>query len=397
MKTIGNIFRMNLFLIPPQFQSAFEKHLAEERIRSTKEIGVLASVLYVTFGILDVWAIPSALTAVWLVRLAVVFFMLSVVALTRTPLFLKHYAPIKIVFFLIMGLGIEMMVYLAGPQDLAKHTYYTGLILVVMALYTWSFLPIWQITALGASMVALYVLIALKAHGMSSETEWTVLVTNCFFFVSANIIGVFAAIQRNRYLRDSFLLRENLISDLERTESEKRQNEFWAEHDPLTGLPNRKYLMAMLAKAVEDAKTTHATVAVLFIDLDGFKSINDNLGHAVGDAVLNVIGQRLVRNVREHDLFARLGGDEFIVVLPLNGAHREVATRIAGAIIASVEHPIHDPDIGIKLSASIGIAFFPDHAHSADALVKIADGQMYESKRRGKGKITIAPVTPATS
>lgn len=378
------------YSIPSQLRESFQEHLAEERIRSTREISILASVLYLLFGVLDIWAIPSVLKEVWTVRAVVVLAMMGFLWATWYRFFLKYYASLTIGLFLVMGMGIEVMVYLAGPNDLAKHLYYTGMILVVMALYTWSFLAIWKNAATGLALVALYILIALHIQEMGSEREWPVLLTNCFFFVSANVIGVFANVQRNRYLRESFLLRQNLISDLQRTEAEKKQSEFWSEHDPLTGLPNRKHLMARLEKSIDVARESGATLALLFIDLDGFKPINDKLGHAVGDAVLKVVGQRLERCVRENDLFARIGGDEFVVVLGLDPRFHEVATRIAGSIIASIEAPIREPDIGRVLSASVGIAFFPDHAADATALLRTADEQMYEAKRKGKGTISVA-------
>jgi diguanylate cyclase (GGDEF)-like protein len=380
---------MRQYFIPSHLRASFEEHLDGERIRSAREVCVLASVLYVLFGVLDTWAIPSALREVWTVRAAVVLVIMGFLWTTRFPFFLKHYAPLTIGMFLVMGSGIEIMVYLAGPDDLAKHLYYTGMILVVMGLYTWSFLPIWKNAATGLVLVALYILISVLIQDMGSEREWPVLLTNCFFFVSANVIGMFANAQRNRYLRESFLLRQNLISDLQRTEAEKQQSVYWSEHDPLTGLPNRKHLMLGLEKAIQTAKESATTLALLFIDLDGFKSINDKFGHAVGDAVLRVIGQRLEHCVRENDLFARIGGDEFVVVMNLDPRFHEVATRLAGSIIASIEAPIREPDIGVVLSASIGIAFFPDHASDAEKLLLVADAQMYESKRRGKGTMSV--------
>ncbi len=376
--------------IPPQLESSFQAYLAEERIRSAREISVLASVLYLLFGVLDIWAIPSALAEVWALRAAVIVLMIGFFCTTWHPLFIKHYASLTISLFLVMGMGIESMLYLTGPNDLAKHLYYTGMILVVMALYTWSFLPIWKNAATGLVLVALYIVIALRVQDMGSAHEWPVLLTNCFFFLSANVLGMFGNAQRNRYLRESFLLRQNLLSDLERTEAEKMQSDYWSEHDPLTGLPNRKHLMVNLEQSIDLARAANTKIAVLFIDLDGFKPVNDRFGHAVGDAVLKVVGQRLARCVRTSDLIARIGGDEFVVVVSQDTGRDETATRIAADIIASIEGPIRDPDIGQALSASIGIALFPDHATDATSLLQVADEQMYEAKRNGKGMVSMA-------
>ena len=381
---------MSRYPIPEQLQESFQEHLAAERIRSTREICVLASVLYLVFGVLDIWAIPSALTEVWTVRVIVVVLTMAVFWATWHLFFLKYYASFTAGLFLVLGMGIESMLYLTGPDDLAKYFYYTGMILVAMALYTWSFLPIWKNAGIGLMLVALYILIALRVQDMGSTHHWPVLMTNCFFFVSANILGIFANVQRNRYLRESFLLRHNLISDLQRTEAEKKQSDFFSEHDPLTGLPNRKHLMEHLDQSMTRAKASGTKLALLFIDLDGFKPVNDKFGHAVGDAVLKVVGQRLAHCVRASDLFARIGGDEFVVVLAQEPGGEDVATRIAAAIIGSIEAPIRDPDIGQALSASIGVGVFPDHAADATALLKVADEQMYQAKRKGKGTVSVA-------
>ena len=377
--------------IPRHLRAAFEANLADERVRSMRESCVLSVILYSLFGILDVWAIPSALHEVWLIRAIVVLMLVGLIRSTYFPFFTRHYVPMAVGMFLSLGLGIEAMVYLAGPDDLAKHFYYTGLILVVMALYAWSFMKIWQSAATGFTLVALYVLIALRVHNMGNPQEWPVLLTNCFFFVSANIIGIYSNAMRGRYLRESFLLRQTLITDLQRTEEEKTESAFWSEHDFLTGLPNRKYLMPRLGRAIAKAAGDGTRLALLFIDLDGFKAINDQMGHATGDAVLRVVGKRLASCVREHDLVARIGGDEFIVVLTIDASHDQAVLRVARSIIASIESPISDPDIGRVLSGSIGISVFPTHAANADALLTAADHQLYAAKRQGQGSISFAP------
>jgi diguanylate cyclase (GGDEF)-like protein len=148
--------------------------------------------------------------------------------------------------------------------------------------------------------------------------------------------------------------------------------------------------MRKLKLALNNARENGSKIALLFIDLDGFKPINDELGHATGDVVLTVIGKRLANCVRASDLLARIGGDEFIVVLETEDNHHEEVRRVANTILSSFERPIRKPDIEQSLSASIGIAFFPDHALEAEQLIVAADLQMYAAKRQGKGIINIA-------
>ena len=158
-----------------------------------------------------------------------------------------------------------------------------------------------------------------------------------------------------------------------------------ANHDSLTGLPNRAYFEGRLKRAVRNAHKLNERVAVLFLDSDRFKEINDGFGHAAGDAVLVAVADRVRAQLREEDLVARLGGDEFAVLLtPLHKT--EDAERIADKISASMEEPISLPDDNqVLTSLSIGIAVFPDHGGTPDALLNAADGAMYQAKRLARG------------
>jgi diguanylate cyclase (GGDEF)-like protein len=365
-------------------------HLTGERIRSAREGCVVALVLFAAFGVLDIWAATSALVEVWTLRAFVVLLLLGLLWSTWFPFFLKRYVPLVLTIYMGMGLATVAMIYVSGMNDLARHHYYIVIILEVMALYTWSFLSLYLTAATGFFLVGMYVFMAVVFHHMNNAQEWPILLSNCFFLVGANIIGIYSNIKRNRYLYESFLHEQNLLSELERTEDEKKLSDFNSDHDVLTGLPNRKQLMRKLNLALNNARANGSKIALLFIDLDGFKPINDELGHATGDIVLTVIGKRLANCVRASDLLARIGGDEFIVVLETESNHHEEVHRVASSILSSFERPIRKPDIEQSLSASIGIAFFPDHASEAEQLIVAADLQMYVAKRQGRGIINIA-------
>lgn len=158
-----------------------------------------------------------------------------------------------------------------------------------------------------------------------------------------------------------------------------------ASHDSLTGLPNRVLFTRQLAWAIQDAKANGHRVAVLFLDCDNFKDVNDRLGHAAGDAVLIAIAAELRAKLRAGDLVTRFGGDEFVALLtPLRRA--EDAARIADDIIASVIKPIPVPSgATATVSLSAGIAVFPDHAEDANMLIHLADAAMYRAKRSQRG------------
>jgi diguanylate cyclase (GGDEF)-like protein/PAS domain S-box-containing protein len=172
-----------------------------------------------------------------------------------------------------------------------------------------------------------------------------------------------------------------------------------AHHDALTGLPNRSLLKQHLAAAIAAAGRDREPLAVLFIDLDGFKAVNDAHGHAVGDAVLCTVAERMRQVLRERDLVARLGGDEFVVVLqPLQ---REAdAVRVADKLLRALTAPVQVAGRALQVGASIGLARHPVDGADVDGLLRAADASMYEVKRAGRPTWAArtgsgAPVDPA--
>ena len=193
-----------------------------------------------------------------------------------------------------------------------------------------------------------------------------------------------------------------LLSEMEawhsHLQSENETLAHQASHDSLTGLPNRAFFEGRLIRALRSAAKVNERVAVLFLDSDRFKDINDNFGHAAGDAVLVAVADRVRAQLRDDDLVARLGGDEFAVLLaPLHKA--EDAQRIADKIIASMDTPIDVPgNTQVLTSLSIGIALYPDHGATPGTLLNAADVAMYQAKRSSQGgQHTAAPQSPVVN
>jgi diguanylate cyclase (GGDEF)-like protein len=161
-----------------------------------------------------------------------------------------------------------------------------------------------------------------------------------------------------------------------------------AHHDLLTGLPNRAMSQKLFAEllAGPDAASPNSKLTVFCLDLDGFKAVNDGLGHATGDAVLVEVSRRLRASVREVDFACRLGGDEFVILLPYISG--DAAISIARRIIAAVSDPFEFAPAA-KIGVSIGIAAATRDGNTADELLSAADRAMYEAKRRGKGGFVI--------
>ena len=162
--------------------------------------------------------------------------------------------------------------------------------------------------------------------------------------------------------------------------------------DQLTGLNNRHIFYMKFAQAIKQAKRHNRKLATLFIDLDGFKSINDSYGHEAGDLVLKVVSQRIKDNCRETDITARLGGDEFAILLD-DAKNEDVIKKVAQNLLKAIIKPIElDQDKLIAIGASIGISLYPEHGNQAEKLLKVADLAMYEVKQGSKDNLNIAEV-----
>jgi diguanylate cyclase (GGDEF)-like protein/PAS domain S-box-containing protein len=168
----------------------------------------------------------------------------------------------------------------------------------------------------------------------------------------------------------------------ERELAEQRLQEA-AQHDSLTGLPNRALLFQYAEFVFAQAKRTGADSALLFIDLDRFKPVNDLYGHEVGDKVLQEVARRLQKCTRKEDVVSRLGGDEFIVLLPhIDTAHDP--ETVARHILRKIGQPFHIGGLALTISASIGISLFREHAHDLESLIRCADLAMYAAKKSGR-------------
>jgi len=151
----------------------------------------------------------------------------------------------------------------------------------------------------------------------------------------------------------------------------------------LTGLPNRALLRERLEHAIERSRREHEGLAVMFVDLDRFKAVNDELGHGAGDLLLQLVAQRVKDHLRSSDTLARLGGDEFVVLLE-NASNVDVCTRLAGEFIAAVSEPFNLNGHFVQIGASIGISVFPTDGVDVEGLLKRADQAMYAAKSGGR-------------
>ena len=185
--------------------------------------------------------------------------------------------------------------------------------------------------------------------------------------------------------RTAELIETNLR--LQAENAERKQAEFriryMAHYDALTGLPNRVLLQDRIQKAVDYANRNRKQIAVLFVDLDHFKNINDSLGHMVGDSLLQLVAQRLQQCLRKHDDVGRLGGDEFVLCLPLMHG-RDDAALVAQKVLDALHQPFILNTMEMHVGASIGIGLYPDDGANVETLMRAADMAMYYAKETGR-------------
>ncbi|MEU4237390.1 sensor domain-containing diguanylate cyclase [Actinoplanes sp. NPDC026619] len=192
---------------------------------------------------------------------------------------------------------------------------------------------------------------------------------------------------RDRILADQLSVEGALIVDSagmrQAAQAHVAQLSHQAFHDSLTGLPNRSYLLERAQQAVETAASTAGRVALMLLDLNGFKEVNDTAGHAAGDALLQQVAKRLLGTVRDNDVVSRLGGDEFAILLT-HDPDEDVAMRVATRIVDRLREPFAIDGAEVRIGGSVGFALYPEDAGAYEPLMRGADTAMYEAKRDTK-------------
>ena len=333
---------------------------------------VIVILLVGVFGLLNSFATAEMLATAWLIRLYLALSICAVLALTYTSLVSGYLQISLFVLVLFFGFG-DIALILVIPET---YSYFVGLILIIMCSYFTGLRFMYALLA-SAVIVATYSIVVFLSYSnfiLVAAIQFPLL-------LAAFLISAFAgySIERQRRM---------LFAQTCFMEEERERHEKLALHDPLTELPNRHLLNERMAQLIARARRQGDQFAVMFIDIDNFKTINDNYGHIIGDQVLVAIAKRLVEHVRTEDTVARLGGDEFIV-LSEHTADENAVRMAAARILAEIAEPIilnlrQSDTVTIKLTGSLGISVCPRDGTTLQQLVERADDAMYEAKKKGK-------------
>jgi diguanylate cyclase (GGDEF)-like protein len=212
--------------------------------------------------------------------------------------------------------------------------------------------------------------------------------TNAFTRTQTRILQLLmtqaiSSLEISRYYAQVQDLNQNLEAEIEEHKRTELKLEFLANHDALTNLPNRRLFYDRVTHAIQRVQRKDQRIAVLFLDLDQFKNVNDTLSHQVGDLLLQQVAKRLVAQVREGDTLGRLGGDEFVLLIE-GDFEPTLLTKLAEKILAVFHRPIQVDNHELFLTGSIGISLYPDDATDTDTLLRNADAAMYQAKQSGR-------------
>lgn len=370
---------------PVRFTDALERdyqaELAPRKVLLTRLTMLLALGLVLAYGILDPWVIDSALDEVWTLRGLMCLGALACLAWSWHPAYPKYYTAAAIVSFGLLG-GCNLgMIVVASPEDIAYHHYFMGLILISTALHALSLLRVWLASTLSATFIGSYVLVAVFEQNYIATGNEATLVSNLFCFVSVVLISIIAQVVREQYARENYVLRHSLARDVEFKDEARRRAIWIAENDVLTSIGNRLYFEREAARLLVTAMNQRRYAITLFIDLNDFKAINDNHGHAVGDRALKFVAEQLYMCLQPDDVLARNGGDEFVACL-VRDEHESVS-MVVTRMISQLGAGLRIRGMIIPIGASIGVACAPLDGTSLVDVLAVADREMYRIKNLG--------------
>lgn len=361
--------------------AALEQAFFKATLTRTRQQGQFACLVgmfvYILHGVLDQWFVaPDDMARVWLARVTALSVPVSVLLISLTPWFDRFPQFLLALVGAAAGTGLLAM-QVKLPVESASY-YYPMMVLVTF--YTYNFVGTRFIYALAVDLVLLAAYNVL--FGLVVDYPLHTLIGHNFFIVSANLIGGSAGYLAERQRRILFVREQEL-------DTERRHHLQRSLHDGLTGLPNRDLLYDRIVQAEHGAQRHGTLHCGYFLDLDGFKNVNDSFGHKVGDQVLHEVAGRLQAAVRVSDTVARIGGDEFFVLAEDIGSVA-AAHALARKLLQEIAEPLPSLPVPAQIGASIGLCIFPYDGMTVSDLIHRADEAMYRVKTSGKGNFSAA-------
>lgn len=365
--------RLSLGYDDPVLEAEYQAYQPPQLIRSIRPLIIVLIPIIGLGGLLDYLSVTPQSLVPWQACLVLMVVLLILLAIMASQAAARLVQPALLVTFVLFG--VALLTRIASLNELRR--YFPGYFILIMMTH---FVGMRFTHGLAAALLLVSALLAVVIdHHLGIGPIFDLVL----FLVPGYAIAATAGYTMERQ-------RRRLFAQLKMLEQERQVHEQMALHDPLTDLPNRSLLRERMQQSVARSRRQHGQFAVLFVDLDDFKTVNDTHGHACGDRVLRQIAVNLQSHVRGEDTVARLGGDEF-VILSEHIEDEAGARTTAERIQAAVSEHIHldtgrrGGPVDVQVTCSIGIALCPRDGDTLEQLISRADEAMYNAKRGGKG------------
>jgi diguanylate cyclase (GGDEF)-like protein len=347
---------------PTQLEKRYQAHILSREIKIYRAKTLLTSLLCVVFGFFIYTSLPKTSQMIWLQMYSVALLLMLV---SRVLSFFRRfdrwfywYVTAACIAAVAASVAIDHIVPLGAGAALS----YVAMTYVVFIVYC--FIGLRIRFALFAGWFGGAIGIALT-YALGSHVNWQILHGT---YTAASLIGVIMACLLDRQSRINFLQAMSLS--------------YLSLHDTLTNLPNRALFEDRITSTLNIAQREDRRFVLMFMDLDGFKEVNDAYGHHIGDLLLNEVAQRVQKRIRTQDTFARLGGDEFVLLISNNES--EGVAILADKLLGILREPFYIENHALRITGSIGIAQYPENGNTQHDLLTNADAAMYHAKATGR-------------
>ena len=363
---------------------AFQADFYRKTISPLRWSVLLGAFLYGVLGIIDHLIIPELKHKAWFVRYYLVCpVIISVYFWTFTGYFQKLMQPLLFLGGLVSSAGAIALIVIAPSPE--SYLYFTGLLLCLIFYYTLVGMRFITASTLGWGTFLIYEVAAI----WKSEISLPFLIHNTLVILSFNATGMVGSYLRERYMISDFLHRQELGMALLDVEKARRDAEESSRMDPLTNLYNRRHFLSAADLEFERANRYCNSLAVIMVDIDHFKLINDAHGHDVGDLVLLAVAENIRSTMRRYDIPCRYGGEEFVILLPETDLSDAVS--IGKRLREIIESTVIDTCKGlITVTVSVGIAATSEgDQDKVNVWIKRADQALYEAKQSGRNQVKV--------